>query len=107
LQVDFVPNFDGSQKEPSVLPARLPNVLLNGATGIVVCMATYIPPHNLGEVTDALISFIHNPNATIHELMEYLPGPDFPTGGIIMGNFGYERLLAICYHVGCFVAFHL
>lgn len=86
--VDFVPNFDGSQKEPSVLPARLPNVLLNGATGIAVGMATYIPPHNLGEVTDALIAFIHNPDATIHELMEYMPGPDFPTGGIIMGNFG-------------------
>lgn len=86
--VDFVPNFDGSQKEPSLLPARLPNVLLNGATGIAVGMATYIPPHNLGEVADALLAFIHNPDATIHELMEYMPGPDFPTGGIIMGNSG-------------------
>lgn len=86
--VDFVPNFDGSQKEPSLLPARLPNVLLNGATGIAVGMATYIPPHNLGEVTDALIAFIRNPDTTIPELMEYMPGPDFPTGGRIMGNSG-------------------
>eukprot|EP01018_Ginkgo_biloba_P037927 Gb_03542 [translate_table: standard] len=86
--VDFVTNFDGSQKEPSLLPARLPNVLLNGAAGIAVGMATNIPPHNLGEVADVLVALIHNANATLQELMEYMPGPDFPTGGQIMGNLG-------------------
>ncbi|CAM8961058.1 unnamed protein product [Rhodiola kirilowii] len=86
--VDFVPNFDSSQKEPSVLPARLPNLLLNGASGIAVGMATNIPPHNLGELTDVLCALINNPDATLQELLEYMPGPDFPTGGIIMGNLG-------------------
>lgn len=86
--VDFVPNFDNSQKEPSLLPARLPNLLLNGASGIAVGMATNIPPHNLGELVDALSVLIHNPEATLQELLEYMPGPDFPTGGIIMGNMG-------------------
>lgn len=86
--VDFVANFDGSQKEPSVLPSRLPNVLLNGSSGIAVGMATNIPPHNLGEVTDALVALIHNPAATVQQLMEYMPGPDFPTGGKIMGDVG-------------------
>ncbi|KAK1374151.1 DNA topoisomerase (ATP-hydrolyzing) [Heracleum sosnowskyi] len=86
--VDFVPNFDSSQKEPSVLPARVPNLLLNGSSGIAVGMATNIPPHNLGELVDALSVLIHNPEATLQELLEYMPGPDFPTGGIIMGNHG-------------------
>ncbi|KAH0981326.1 hypothetical protein GBA52_008503 [Prunus armeniaca] len=86
--VDFTPNFDNSQKEPSVLPARLPTLLLNGASGIAVGMATNIPPHNLGELVDVLSVLIHNPEATLQELLEYMPGPDFPTGGLIMGNLG-------------------
>ncbi|OIW01960.1 hypothetical protein TanjilG_11534 [Lupinus angustifolius] len=86
--VDFVPNFDNSQKEPSLLPARLPNLLLNGSSGIAVGMATNIPPHNLGELVDVLCVLIHNPEATVQELLEYMPGPDFPTGGLIMGNLG-------------------
>ncbi|XP_065040290.1 DNA gyrase subunit A, chloroplastic/mitochondrial-like isoform X2 [Musa acuminata AAA Group] len=86
--VDFVPNFDNSQKEPSLLPARIPNLLLNGSSGIAVGMATNIPPHNLGELVDVLSVLIHNPEATLQELLEYMPGPDFPTGGIIMGNSG-------------------
>ncbi|KAK1410777.1 hypothetical protein QVD17_37316 [Tagetes erecta] len=86
--VDFVPNFDSSLKEPSLLPARIPNLLLNGSSGIAVGMATNIPPHNLGELVDALSVLIHNPDASLQELLEYMPGPDFPTGGIIMGNLG-------------------
>ncbi|KAJ3669364.1 hypothetical protein LUZ60_011314 [Juncus effusus] len=86
--VDFVPNFDNSQKEPSLLPARVPSLLLNGSAGIAVGMATNIPPHNLGELVDALSALINNPEATMQELMECMPGPDFPTGGIIMGNEG-------------------
>lgn len=86
--VNFVPNFDESQKEPSLLPARLPTLLLNGASGIAVGMATNIPPHNLGELVDVLCALIHNPEATLQELLEYMPGPDFPTGGLIMGNLG-------------------
>ncbi|KAI3987479.1 hypothetical protein MKX01_017177 [Papaver californicum] len=86
--VDFEPNFDNSQKEPSVLPARLPTLLLNGSSGIAVGMATNIPPHNLGELVDALSVLIHNPEASLQELLEYMPGPDFPTGGIIMGTTG-------------------
>ncbi|XP_020517571.1 DNA gyrase subunit A, chloroplastic/mitochondrial isoform X2 [Amborella trichopoda] len=86
--VNFVPNFDGSQKEPSLLPARVPNLLLNGSSGIAVGMATNIPPHNLGELVDALSVLLHNPDATLQELLEYMPGPDFPTGGEIMGNIG-------------------
>ncbi|XP_058079755.1 DNA gyrase subunit A, chloroplastic/mitochondrial [Magnolia sinica] len=86
--VDFVPNFDDSQKEPSLLPARIPNLLLNGSSGIAVGMATNIPPHNLGELVDALSVLIHNPEATLRELLEHMPGPDFPTGGLIMGNVG-------------------
>ncbi|XP_031280857.1 DNA gyrase subunit A, chloroplastic/mitochondrial [Pistacia vera] len=86
--VNFVPNFDASQKEPSLLPARLPNLLLNGSSGIAVGMATNIPPHNLGELVDVLCALIHNPEATLQELLEYMPGPDFPTGGLIMGNLG-------------------
>ncbi|KAG8645438.1 hypothetical protein MANES_10G065200v8 [Manihot esculenta] len=86
--VDFVPNFDNSQREPSLLPARLPTLLLNGSSGIAVGMATNIPPHNLGELVDVLCALIHNPDATLQELLEYMPGPDFPTGGLIMGNLG-------------------
>ncbi|KZV47303.1 DNA gyrase subunit A, chloroplastic/mitochondrial [Dorcoceras hygrometricum] len=86
--VDFIPNFDNSQKEPSLLPARIPHLLLNGASGIAVGMATNVPPHNLEELVDALSVLIHNPEATLQELLEYMPGPDFPTGGIIMGNLG-------------------
>ncbi|EXB97701.1 DNA gyrase subunit A [Morus notabilis] len=86
--VDFAPNFDNSQKEPSLLPARLPTLLLNGSSGIAVGMATNIPPHNLGELVDVLCVLIRNPEATLQELLEYMPGPDFPTGGLIMGNIG-------------------
>ena len=83
--VDFVPNFDASTKEPVVLPAKIPNLLINGTTGIAVGMATSIPPHNIAEVCDALIALIENPNASIEELMQFIKGPDFPTGGIICG----------------------
>ncbi|GKU91458.1 hypothetical protein SLEP1_g5330 [Rubroshorea leprosula] len=86
--VDFVPNFDNSQKEPSLLPARLPTLLLNGSSGIAVGMATNIPPHNIGELVDVLCALINNPDASLQELLEYMPGPDFPTGGLIMGNLG-------------------
>jgi len=81
--VDFVPNYDETEKEPEVLPVRVPNLLINGAEGIAVGMSTSIPPHNLGEVIDAVMAYIDRPEITIQELMEYLPGPDFPTGGII------------------------
>ncbi|MBT4516851.1 MAG: DNA gyrase subunit A [Candidatus Komeilibacteria bacterium] len=81
--VDFVPNYDGSHKEPRVMPAKLPNLLLNGTTGIAVGMATSIPPHNLGELIDAITLLIDNPKTTIEDLMEIVKGPDFPTGGII------------------------
>ena len=81
--VDFVPNYDGSQKEPQVLPAKVPNLLLNGQIGIAVGMATAIPPHNLGELVDATIELIDNPDVTVEDLMEHVKGPDFPTGGII------------------------
>ena len=81
--VDFVPNYDETEKEPEVLPVRVPNLLINGAEGIAVGMSTSIPPHNLGEVIDAVMAYIDRPEIAIQELMEYLPGPDFPTGGII------------------------
>ena len=81
--VDFVPNFDETEKEPEVLPVKVPNLLINGAEGIAVGMATSIPPHNFAEVTNAVIAYMKNPDISIQELMEYLPGPDFPTGGII------------------------
>ena len=81
--VDFVPNFDETEKEPSVLPVRVPNLLLNGADGIAVGMATSIPPHNFGEVIDGVIAYMKNPDITTAEMMQYIPGPDFPTGGII------------------------
>jgi DNA gyrase subunit A len=86
--VDFVPNFDDSLKEPSVLPARLPNLLVNGASGIAVGMATNIPPHNLGEVCDAIAHLIDNPLAASEELMQFVKGPDFPTGAIVLGSEG-------------------
>src|SRR5512139_3889907 len=92
--VDFVDNFDGSLKEPAVLPARLPNLLLNGSSGIAVGMATNIPPHNLGELSAALIYLINNHDTMdeipLEALMKFIPGPDFPTGGIIVGKEGIE-----------------
>jgi len=89
--VDFVPNFDGSLDEPSILPARLPNLLANGSAGIAVGMATNIPPHNLGEICDAIVCLIDNPEATAEELLELVKGPDFPTGGIIWGKGGIDN----------------
>lgn len=86
--VDFQPNYDGSEREPVVLPSRIPNLLLNGAGGIAVGMATNIPPHNLGELVDALIALIANPEMSIEELIEIIPGPDFPTGATILGRGG-------------------
>jgi DNA gyrase subunit A len=86
--VDFVENYDGSESEPSVMPTRLPNLLINGSSGIAVGMATNIPPHNLNEVVDACLAMIENPEIEIPELMEHLPGPDFPTAGIINGAAG-------------------
>tara|TARA_R110000796_G_scaffold14011_17_gene45605 strand:+ start:4398 stop:7157 length:2760 start_codon:yes stop_codon:yes gene_type:complete len=86
--VDFVPNYDGSLQEPSVLPARFPNLLINGAGGIAVGMATNIPPHNLGEVINASLAYIENPGITIDELIEIVPGPDFPTAPLILGQSG-------------------
>ncbi|MFM8511517.1 MAG: DNA gyrase subunit A, partial [Betaproteobacteria bacterium] len=88
--VDFAPNYDGSEKEPTVLPARLPNLLVNGSAGIAVGMATNIPPHNLNEVVDACLHLLRNPGASIDELMEIIPAPDFPTGGIIYGITGVK-----------------
>lgn len=89
--VDFNPNYDGSEREPSVLPARFPNLLVNGSGGIAVGMATNIPSHNLGEVVDATIRLMDNPDADIEELMEVLPGPDFPTGAMILGRSGIRQ----------------
>jgi DNA gyrase subunit A len=86
--VDFVPNYDGSESEPAVLPARFPNLLVNGAGGIAVGMATNIPPHNLGEVINACLAYIDNGAVTLEELMELVPGPDFPTGAVILGRSG-------------------
>ena len=86
--VDFVPNYDDRLKEPTVLPSRFPNILVNGSTGIAVGMATNIPPHNIGEVIDGMCYLIDHPDASLEELMEYIKGPDFPTAGIIMGKAG-------------------
>ncbi|MGY3452413.1 DNA gyrase subunit A [Bradyrhizobium sp. USDA 4353] len=94
--VDFQPNYDSSEKEPSVLPAKFPNLLVNGAGGIAVGMATNIPPHNLGEVIDACIALTDNPALSIDELNQIIPGPDFPTGGIILGRAGIRS----AYHTG-------
>jgi DNA gyrase subunit A len=86
--VDFVPNYDGSEKEPVVLPARFPNLLVNGSSGIAVGMATNIPPHNLSELIDALIYMIDNKDAKLEDILKFVKGPDFPTGGIIYGRGG-------------------
>lgn len=89
--VNFTPNFDESEKEPSVLPSRFPNILVNGTMGIAVGMATNIPPHNLGEVIDGCIAYIDNPDIDVLGLMNHIKGPDFPTGGIILGNSGIKQ----------------
>ena len=90
--VDFVPNFDETEKEPEVLPVRIPNLLVNGADGIAVGMATSIPPHNLGEVIDSVIAYMKNNDITVQELMHFLKGPDFPTGGLVVNK---DDLLSI------------
>ena len=89
--VRFVPNFDGSTTEPTILPSRLPNLLINGTAGIAVGMATSIPPHNLNEIVDACLALLANNNITDEELFELMPAPDFPTGGIICGRSGIVR----------------
>lgn len=89
--VDFTDNYDGTEREPKVLPSKIPNLLVNGATGIAVGMATNIPPHNLGEVIDGYIATIKNPDITVEELMNYIKGPDFPTGGVILGLAGIRE----------------
>jgi DNA gyrase subunit A len=94
--VDFQANYDNSEHEPVVLPARFPNLLVNGAGGIAVGMATNIPPHNLGEVVDACVALIDNPGLSIEDLIGFVPGPDFPTGGIILGRQGIRS----AYHLG-------
>ena len=94
--VDFYPNFDETLMQPSVLPSRYPNLLVNGSSGIAVGMATNIPPHNLGEVMDGCIHMIDNPDCTLDDLMEFIQGPDFPTGGLILGRSGIRA----AYHTG-------
>lgn len=89
--IDYQDNYDGNEKEPVVLPARFPHLLVNGASGIAVGMATNIPPHQLGEVIDGVLALSKNPNITVSELMEYIPGPDFPTGAKILGHSGIKR----------------
>jgi DNA gyrase subunit A len=89
--IDYQDNYDGEEKEPVVLPARFPNLLVNGTTGIAVGMATNIPPHQLGEVIDGVLAISHDPELTIQELMEIIPGPDFPTGGLILGRSGIRK----------------
>ena len=86
--VDFIPNYDDRETEPDVLPSRVPNLLLNGSSGIAVGMATNIPPHSLDELVDGLLLVLENKNATLEEVMQYIKGPDFPTGGIIFGKEG-------------------
>ena len=94
--VDYVPTYDERRLEPTVLPSKFPNLLVNGSSGIAVSMATSLPPHNLGEVCDALVMLIDNPETGIEEIMTALPGPDFPTGGTICGRSGIRR----AYHTG-------
>ena len=89
--VDFIPNFDESEKEPTILPSRFPNILVNGTMGIAVGMATNIPPHNLGEVIDGCVAYIDNPDIDLTGLMQYIKGPDFPTGATILGNSGIKK----------------
>ncbi|MBQ9959725.1 MAG: DNA topoisomerase 4 subunit A, partial [Oscillospiraceae bacterium] len=92
--VDFLPNFDDTTTEPSVLPARFPNLLVNGSSGIAVGMATNVPPHNLGEIVDAVVYLVDNPDCDVLQLMDFVQGPDFPTGGIIMGRSGIRAAYA-------------
>lgn len=92
--VDFSPNYDDRLKEPNVLPTHFPNLLVNGSTGIAVGMATNIPPHNMGEVIDGMCALIDNPQASLEDIMQYIKGPDFPTGGIIMGRSGIRAAYA-------------
>jgi DNA gyrase subunit A len=92
--VDFQENYDNTESEPTVLPARYPNLLTNGAGGIAVGMATNIPPHNLGEVIDACTAMIDDPEIDLEQLMEIMPGPDFPTGGLILGRTGIRNAFA-------------
>src|SRR3981081_2218992 len=94
--VNFQPNYDGNEKEPMVLPARFPNLLVNGSGGLAVGMATNIPPHNLGEVIDACVAMIANPALSIDDLNGMILGPDFPTGGLILGRQGIRS----AYHLG-------
>ncbi|MEG1779634.1 MAG: DNA gyrase subunit A, partial [Oscillospiraceae bacterium] len=89
--VNFVDNYDGRVKEPEILPSRFPNIIVNGTSGIAVGMATNIPPHNLGEVIDGTVAFIDNPELTNLEMMQYIKGPDFPTGATILGNSSIKR----------------
>ena len=90
--VNFVPNFDETEKEPEVLPVKVPNLLLNGAEGIAVGMTTSIPPHNFGEVIDGVIAYMKDPDINTEQMMQYIPGPDFPTGGIVANK---DELLAV------------
>ena len=92
--IDFVPNFDETLKEPTILPSRLPNLLINGSSGIAVGMATNVPPHNLGEIVDALVKLIDEPQVTVEELIKIVPGPDFPTAGLIFGRDGIKEAYA-------------
>ena len=89
--VDWMPNYDETRREPRVLPSRMPNLMVNGAAGIAVGMATNIPPHNLGEVVDAIVHLVDNPEATADDLMDFIKGPDFPTGGVILGTAGFKE----------------
>ena len=89
--VDFYPNFDDTEMQPVVLPSRIPNILVNGADGIAVGMATNIPPHNLAECLNGCIALMDNPDLTVDELMEYIPAPDYPTGGVLMGRAGIKQ----------------
>ena len=89
--VDFYPNFDDTREQPVVLPSRFPNLLVNGSDGIAVGMATSIPPHNLGEVIDASVALLQNPDATVDDLMEYIPAPDFPTGALVLGRHSIKQ----------------
>jgi len=89
--VDFMPNFDGSYKEPVVLPSKFPNILANGTSGIAVGMATNIPPHNITELVDGMVAYIDDQDISVDKLMKYIKGPDFPTGGIIQGVSGIKK----------------
>ena len=91
--VDFYPNFDDTEMQPVVLPSRIPNILVNGSDGIAVGMATNIPPHNLGECIDGCVAILDNPEITPDELMELIPAPDYPTGGVLMGRAGIKKLI--------------